>query len=109
MNIHKKYKDKQISPEEALDAYWKQRLRNGHSAFTGLRPFYSSGQDTLVTLRDYVSQLIFAGRPLAKDDYHHAIAFHFLLTEMPYESFYRTQWHETEDHLGYGPTCHLCS
>jgi hypothetical protein len=109
VNIKKKYKDKQTTPEESLDFYWKQRLGNGKSAFTGLSPFYTKGVDaSLLQLRNYLAEQIFIGLPLAQDDYYHAIAFHFLLTELPYDKFYKTQWHETADHLGYGPTCSLC-
>lgn len=109
MNIYKKHKDKQISPEEALDAYWKQRLYEAHSAFSGLTPFYSQFGERTVYLRDFIAERIISGLPLAKDDYHHAIAFRLLLTDLPYDDFYKTRWHETEDHLGYGSTCHLCS
>lgn len=49
-----------------------------------------------------LAHLIAAGYPLSHDEYHVAIALHYTMGEVPYETSYRRRWHETADRRGYG-------
>lgn len=122
-----------VRPEERLAALWRRRAGIDYSDFDavldvprpddvrGREPAYDVYQPlphrtadglTVKALRHTVAALIATGYPLSFGEYHLAVAFGFLLADgVPYETFYRTRWHETATHRAYTArrTCGTCA
>ncbi len=68
----------------------------------GTVPQDMSGTE-LEELFSRIAGRIATGYPLTAREYHLAIACALLITDLPYETFFKTRWHENNDHLAYGP------
>lgn len=78
------------------------RLRN--EQLDGLR---GDARDQAMTKHLYdsvnkVADYIAMGLPLSWREFHIAIGLGYLITELPYEEFYKTRWAEDADGRGYG-------
>jgi hypothetical protein len=123
-----------VRPEVRLADYWRKRVGGVYDDFDAILgrpkpagytqrhreaeydvvvplPGQKSSAEgmTVKDLRHTICCLVAGGFPLSFGEYHVAIAVGVLLAaDVPYEAFFRTRWHETATHRGYGPSRH-CS
>ncbi len=102
-----------VGAEARLADYWRARTGLDWSDFDifdkskqrptfPLRVRHAEIDLNLSDARGRVGDLITLGFPLSRLEYYFAIAHSFLLTEMPYEVFYKAAWYENEEERGYG-------
>ena len=109
---------KQVSNQESyeiekkLALYWRKKANIDDSAFDLLlcSKEAAGDQQTIKQVKDFLTLRIMRGLPLYFADFYMAVAFHFLITELPYEEFFKKRWHENDNHQGYGPAveCPCC-
>ena len=112
----------ELTPEERLARYWRRRSKLDRSDFASLVDvqatdvrgapidLYRDHKCTFADVRVCIGEAIFRGAPLTFQEFYIAVAMGFLITELPYEKFYRTRWHETNGHRSYSErsVCYRC-
>lgn len=107
-----------MTPEQRLAEYWRKKTGLDWSDFDAMDPVKrlknpiwqrdppleakKVDEMTWDQITSYVAMQIMRGFPLTFEEYHIAIANRLLLTELPYEKFYKTRWYENKDKRGYG-------
>lgn len=111
-----------VGPEHKLADYWAKKSNLEWSVWDGLLgkrhdkfqsypalligniPPQKRKDIDMVRVLEDVGLRILHGFPLSYIEYHIAIAFGYLCPnkEIPYETFYKKHWVETETHFGYG-------
>ena len=103
-------KRKPLTPEHELAAYWRKKARLDTSDFDSLTPIPLTDDRTVAQVKHELARRIFAALPLTEEEYSLALAFKFLLTEVPYKVFFMTHWHESLEHRAYKnlQDCEFC-
>jgi hypothetical protein len=100
------------SREQDLAAYWRRKAEVSESDFDLLSASHMQAKllsnPTLGRIRDDICRRICEGLPLYYMEYHLAIAFGYIISDLPYDEFFKTRWHETRFHRAYGDKCLLC-
>lgn len=69
---------------------------------TDIKQWFESGR-TWQGLVSEITNFIVVGVPLSYHEYHIALATRLLVcTDVSYEKFFTSHWHETKSHVGYG-------
>lgn len=51
---------------------------------------------------DRIAEILCEGFPLSREEYHFALTTKLILSDLPYEIFYKVAWHEDKDYRWYG-------
>lgn len=98
-------------PEVLLREYWRGKLKankcDGDTLFADVRAGITDDLARSEFVVD-IRERIFLGKPLSFAQYHVAIAMRYLITELSYETFFKTRWHETDHHMAYGSGGRVC-
>jgi hypothetical protein len=103
-------------PEARLATYWRARTGLAWSDFdifdptksppkgTSSRPRPIDLKDKEITLAEYIRDIAFiiaGGFPLSFQEFHVALATGFLMSEVPYETYFKKFWYENAESRGY--------
>jgi hypothetical protein len=107
-----------LDAEKRLADYWRARTGLEWSDFdifdpTKTRPKGVSvrypyeeidldAKGNLSKTRGLIGDVVASGFPLSRREFYMAVGFAFLLTDLPYEMFYKVGWYENAQERGYG-------
>lgn len=86
---------------------WEQRPSNTRVTRCEAMLFNDMSPTDFDRARRLVCDYITTGFPLSFHEFHLALAFGYLITDLPYEEFYKTRWHENAAGRTYGSADNL--